>query len=96
MTKQTKPRYELRPRSESFVGLWEGKHCLCAICINTTRGALDAQLILLAMNSREDLIEACEDALKKLTWPIYTDKEIQTMKPCRERLEAAINKAKPK
>ncbi len=54
MTDETKPRYELRPRSKSFVGLWEGKHCLAAICIKKPRGALDAQLILLAMNSYAD------------------------------------------
>ena len=54
MTDEKKPRYELRPRSESFVGLWEGKHCLAAICIKKPRGALDAQLILLAMNSYAD------------------------------------------
>lgn len=42
-----------------------------------------------------DLLAACEDALKKLNWPIYTEKEKLTMRPCREKLEVAIAKAKP-
>ena len=46
------------------------------------------------LKQREDLLAACEDALKKLTWPIYTDKEIQAMKPCREKLKVAIENAK--
>ena len=48
---ETKPRYELKRRSKNYVGLCEGNHCLCAICTKTTRGALDAQLLLLVMNS---------------------------------------------
>jgi len=39
------------------------------------------------------LIDACKDALKKLEWPIYTKKEIKTMRPCRERLRAALDRA---
>ena len=60
MTDEKKPRYELRRRGKtSYVALWQGKHCLCAICTKTVRGALDAQLILLALNSHKDLLTAC-------------------------------------
>ncbi|KKL65846.1 hypothetical protein LCGC14_2150890 [marine sediment metagenome] len=59
-----KPRYRLEKRSKNYVGLCEGerqsKHSLCAICINTKRGLLDAQLLLLVMNSHKDLLAACE------------------------------------
>ena len=62
-TKQTKPRYELKPRDQRgyYALLCEGEHNLCAICTKTTRGLLDAQLLLLAMNSHEDLLAACEE-----------------------------------
>ena len=61
MTKETKPRYRLERRGKTtYVGLWEGDHCLCAICTKRTRGALDAQLILLVMNSHKDLLAACK------------------------------------
>ena len=60
MTEEKQPRYELRPRSENYVGLYEGKHCLCAICTNTARGVLDAQLLLRVCNSNADLLTACE------------------------------------
>ncbi len=43
---------------------------------------------------RDDLLAACEDALSKLNWPIYTDNEKLTMKPCREKLKREITKAK--
>lgn len=54
-----------------------------------------SEYIALACNSHEALLAACEDALRKLEWPIYTDNEIQKMKPCRDRLKAAIQKGKP-
>ncbi len=57
MTEPEKPRYELRRRSKNYVGLWEGDHCLCAICTRKPRGVLDAQSLLLAMNSHKDLLE---------------------------------------
>ena len=62
MTKETKPRYELKPRDRRgyYVLLCEGEHNLCAVCTKTTRGALDAQLLLLAMNSHKDLLAACK------------------------------------
>ncbi len=63
--KEAKPRYELRRRGKtSYVALWQGKHCLCAICTKTVRGALDAQLILQVMNSHKDLLTACELLIK--------------------------------
>ncbi len=52
--------YELRRRSRNYVGLWQGKHCLAAICTKTVRGLLDAQLLLLACNSRNDSLAACK------------------------------------
>lgn len=63
MTEQTKPRYYLRRRSDNYVLLCEGDHALCAICTNTARGVLDAQLLLLAMNSHEDLVKAGKNML---------------------------------
>ena len=47
---------------------------------------------LLSIN--KELLVASEDALKKLNWPIYTEREKLKMKPCREKLETAIKKAK--
>ena len=66
MADEKKPQYELRKRSKGFVGLWDGKHCLCAMCVNTVRGALDARLILLIMNSHKGLLAACNLALSEL------------------------------
>ena len=40
----------------------------------------------------DELRKACEDALKKLNWPIYTEREKLKMKSCREKLKAAIAK----
>ena len=42
-----------------------------------------------------ELLEACEDALKKLEWPICTNNDILSMKDCRVRLKAIIAKATP-
>ena len=58
---ETKPRYELKRRDQRgyYVLLCEGEHNLCAVCTKTTRGALDAQLLLLAMNSHKELLELC-------------------------------------
>ena len=53
MSKQTKPRYELHRQSDTYVTLGDGDHHLCSICIKKTRGVLDAQLILLVMNSHK-------------------------------------------
>ena len=55
--KMTKPRYELRPRSKSFTHIWEGKHCMAAVCTNTVRGAYDAELIVLALNQYAEKTE---------------------------------------
>ena len=99
MTDEKKPRYELRPRSKNFVGLWEGKHCLCAICTKTTRGALDAQLILLVMNSHKDLLAACERASVVYDYAICrTPTGDERNKLCEQNIlrMAAIQNAKPK
>ena len=93
-----KPRYRLEKRSKNYVGLCEGerqtKHSLCAICINTKRGLLDAQLLLLVMNSHKDLLAACSDVLGRFRTEAFM--ECTTAEYCEERLTAAIKNAKPK
>ena len=87
----TKPRYELRPRDQQgyYALLCEGEHNLCAICTKTTRGVLDAQLILLVMNSHKDLLDVC----KKISIASKTGTSITN---CLGELEAAIVNTKPK
>ena len=87
MTDEKKPRYRLEKRSKNFVGLWEGKHCLAAICIKKPRGALDAQLILLAMNSHKDLLAICEACAKRF--------RLLSNGAAAAEIEAAIAIAKP-
>lgn len=57
MTDEKKPRYRLEKRSDNYVTLWDGYRCMCAICTNTPRGALDAQLLLRAVSCHEDLLD---------------------------------------
>ncbi len=59
MAKQAEPRYKLKRRSDNYVGLWDGKHCLAAICTKKPRGLLDARSLLTAMNSYEALLGVC-------------------------------------
>lgn len=54
MSKPEKPLYELRTRSKHYVGIWQGKHCLAAVCVKKPRGLSDAQLIVLALNAYEE------------------------------------------
>ena len=84
--KETKPRYELRPRDQRgyYVLLCEGKHCLAAICIKKPRGVLDAQLILLAMNSHKDLLAICEASAKRF--------RLQSNGDVADQIEASIAK----
>lgn len=51
MTESPKPLYELRPRGKYYQGIWQGQHCLAAICVKTERGVRDAQFLLQAANS---------------------------------------------
>ena len=92
MTKQTKPRYELKRRSKNYVGLYEGDHCLCAICTNKTCGVLDAQLILLVMNSQGDLVKAGKNILGVFVGHVEGSIGGQAI----ELMAAAIEKTKPK
>ena len=99
MTEETKPRYELKRRSKNFVGLWDGDRCLCAICTRKTRGVglLDAQLILLAMNSHKDLLEACK--LMVDSHGMHGPCEHHCCQQCKTaytKAKAAIANAKPK
>jgi len=55
---ENKPRYELRRRSENYVGLFDRKRCLCAICIKTNRGVLDAKFLLQLCNDHDKLSKA--------------------------------------
>ena len=103
MSKETKPRYELHRQSDTYVTLGDGDHRLCSICIKKTRGVLDAQLILLVMNSHKDLLAACETGVKfvanlpPLNIAVKSDlPQIDTRLTYYEQLEAAINNAKPK
>ncbi len=97
---ETKPRYELKRRSENYVLLCEGDHSLCSICIKKPRGALDAQLILLVMNSHKDLLAACNRARNVMDQPAVIDNlpaplgDWITMVVA--ELNAAINNTKPK
>ena len=59
MTDEKKPRYNLHRQSDAYVMLRDGDHPMCSICVKKTRGLLDAQEILLAMNSHKDLLTAC-------------------------------------
>lgn len=96
MTEQTKPRYELRRSSDNYVLLCEGDHCLCRICVKKTRGALDAQLILLAMNSREDLLNACE-LIKRVVAKGKEGADLSVLyELVAEIATAALENAKPK
>ena len=90
--KETKPRYELRRRGKtSYVALWQGKHCLCAICTKTVRGALDAQLILQVMNSHKGLLGASKNAVA--TFVGYVEGSIGGQ--AIQQLDAAIASTKP-
>ncbi len=64
MTESVKPLYELRPRGKHYQGIWQGEHCLAAICVKKQRGARDAQFLLRAANSYKELLAACEGALR--------------------------------
>ena len=88
MTEETKPRYELKRRSMSYVLLYEGDHCLCAICTKTPRGTLDAELLLLVMNSHEDLLRGCEATINIIG--------IEDIRTAKTKCKAAMEKAKPK
>ncbi len=102
MTEETKLRYELKRRSENYVGLCEGDHCLAAICTKRTRGVLDAQLLLLVMNSHKDLLAACEWINAFIStasdggdaWCAIRNQP--GAKEWAKNLEAVINNAKPK
>ena len=103
MSKEAKPRYRLERRGKtSYVGLWEGRHCLCAICTNTTRGVLDAQLILLVMNNHKDLLAAVQAWMKveseSKTSNLCPDYALRAIyrKEAVELSEAAIEATKPK
>lgn len=54
MKDQPKVQYELRQGSRNYVRLWQGKHCLCAICTNTERGKLGAQFLLELCTNHEN------------------------------------------
>ena len=88
---ETKPQYELKRRSENYVLLCEGDHNLCGLCTNTTRGALDAQLLLLVMNSHKDLLDCLALFVGLLQQPgsFITPQDI-------DRAATAIDNAKPK
>ncbi|KKM91724.1 hypothetical protein LCGC14_1225620 [marine sediment metagenome] len=88
---ETKPRYELKRRSKNYVGLYEGDHCLAAICTKRTRGVLDAQLLLLVMNSHKDLLDCLALFVGQLQQPgsFITPQDI-------DRAATAIDNAKPK
>ena len=60
MPEDVEPRYKIKRRSDNYVMICEGDHCLAAICTNTPRGLLDARLLLTAMNSHEDLLRCVE------------------------------------
>ncbi len=100
MTKDNKARYELRPRSKNFVGICEGKHCLAAICTKKPRGLLDAQLLLTAMNSHEDLLAACKAVKVRLHFIGLPSEPMNDSGPNWSKeimlLEAAIENAKSK
>ncbi len=92
MSKQTKPRYRLHRQSDTYVTLGDGDHRLCSICIKKTRGVLDAQLILLVMNSHKNLLAACKMCLTACyvnTADFLDTDQLAT-------LAAAIENAKPK
>lgn len=97
----TKPQYELRRRGKtSYVGLWQGDHCLAAICVNTTRGVLDAQLLLLVMNSHKELLAALQAVKLRLHFVGLPSEPMNDSGPDWSKeinlLEAAIANAKPK
>ena len=89
--KEAKPRYNLHRQSDAYVMLRDGDHPMCSICVKKTRGLLDAQEILLAMNSHKHLLAACErhkdlyiNSYGNTYWTAnYSD------------MDAAIAKAKP-
>ena len=101
MTEETKPRYRLERRGKtSYVGLWEGNHCLCAICTKRTRGVLDAQLILLVMNSHKDLLAALQAVKLRLHFVGLPSEPMNDSGTAWSKeinlIEAAIENAKPK
>ena len=56
MTESAKPLYELRPRGKYYQGIWQGEHCLAVICVIQQRGTRDAQFLLRAANSHDELV----------------------------------------
>ncbi len=66
MSEKNTPQYEIRRRSKNYVGLWEGEHCLAAICIKRSRGVADAQLLLRVCNAHEDLLAKLRELSKNM------------------------------
>lgn len=102
MAKQAKPRYELRWRNEAktYIGLWDVEpyddHCLAAICTKKPRGLLDAQSLLIAMNSYKDLLAVCEKIrdLEEFWFNIDTDPPFRETEAFNIFLRVLIRKAK--
>ncbi len=99
MTEQAKPRYKLRWRNEkkTYIGLYEGDHCLAAICIKKPRGLLDARLLLTAMDSHKDLLRCVKQYASVLKEGHAECGNVDCV-VCLEykRAEAAIENAKSK
>ncbi len=86
------PLYELRPRGKHYQGIWQGEHCLAAICVKKQRGARDAQFLLQAANSHEELLAACEKVLVRFRSAAFM--ECTDAEDCENILQTAIKKAK--
>lgn len=83
---QDKPQYELRRRSENYVGIFDGDHCLAAICTKTSGGMLDALNLLRAVSCHDDLLTACVKCVGIIG--------IQDITIAKEHARAAIEKSK--
>lgn len=95
MTESAKPLYELRPRGKHYQGLWQGKHCLAAICVKKQRGVRDARFLLRAANCHDKLVTACEEAQTAIYDAMHAGNLSRSY--CggvTDKLEAAIKKAK--
>ena len=90
MTKSAKPLYELRPRGKHYQGIWQGEHCLAAICVKKQRGARDAQFLLRAANR----FSAMEDAIINAIEAMDCGPNIDSTGLAYKRLKEALPKAK--
>ena len=57
MNERTKLPWKLRQISKNYIGIYAGDYCVVSICTNDSNGLADAEFIVRACNSHEDLLD---------------------------------------